>query len=107
MVSLSVDAELDNSPATQMNGRPSTMSLVMPSRFSRWGMSVDVHLETGMNPIAHASSQQGRNVSFMVKTFQDNGVDDVGLPKTATTTTETPPILPQAAAGEGIFADDL
>ena len=66
MVSLSVEAELDSSPATQMNGRPSTMSLVMPSRFSRWGMSADMPVEA-IDPIAHASRQQGRVASFMVK----------------------------------------
>ena len=69
MVSTSEELELASSPATQMKGRPSTMSLVMPSRFSRWGMSSAAFAQPEMNPIAHASSQQGKVVCFMVEAF--------------------------------------
>jgi hypothetical protein len=40
IASTSDELVLASSPATQINGRPSTMSLVIPSRFSRWGISV-------------------------------------------------------------------
>src|ERR1039458_3689062 len=54
VASRSDEAVLDSSPAMQIKGWPSTISLVIPSRFSKWGMSLRLTMTGGLVSTADA-----------------------------------------------------